>query len=136
MRRLTWFALCLILNSVLVSAQTTLTNQDATQLVARVKQTPASQLDSALPHMAFEKWLWIQIGADATVNWAVRTGDGHGLPWVEADISIQGRPGIVIMIQGTPEPTFRSLQLMRASDAAEWPRLGALPKAVRKARAG
>ncbi len=85
--------------------------------------------------MAFEKWLRVQVGTDATINWVLRTGDGHHLSLIEADVSIQGRPGIVIMIEGTPEPTFHSLQLVRANGIAEWPRLSALPKAVRKARA-
>ena len=71
--------------------------------------------------MAFEKWLLLQVGTDATIDWVTRTGDvpREGLPWVEADVTIQGHPGIVIMIaNGTPEgrispePTFRSLQLL------------------------
>lgn len=100
------------------------------------KQTPASQLESVLPQMAFEKWLRVQVGPDAAIGWVVRTGDGHGLPWVEADVSIQGRPGIAIMIAaGTPKPTFRSLGLVRADDFAEWRRLRDLPEAMRKARA-
>jgi hypothetical protein len=126
----------LILSSVLVSAQPTSTDQDAAKLITRVKQTSASQFDSALPHMEFEKWLRGQVGTDAVINWVLRTGDGHDLPWVEADVSIHGRPGIVIMIEGAPEPKFRSLQLVRADEFAEWPRLSALPRAVRKARAG
>jgi hypothetical protein len=133
---LTAVMLCLALCPVLVSAQTTISNDDAAKLISRVKQTPASQLDSALPQMTFEKWVVSQVGKDAAINWAVRNADGQRVPWVEADVLLQGRPGIVIMIAGTPEPTFRSLELVRAGDAAEWSRLRELPEAVRRAKDG
>lgn len=127
-------ALCLALCSVPVTSQTTISNDDAAKLISRVKQTPASQLDSTLPQMTFEKWVVSQVGKDAAVNWVVRNADGQRVPWVEADVSLQGRPGIVIMIAGTPEPTFRSLELVRAGDDAEWPHLRELAEAVRRAK--
>jgi len=133
---LTSVVLCLALCSVLVSAQTTISNNDAAKLISRVKQTPASQLDSALPQMTFEKWVVSQVGKDAAIDWAVRNADGQRAPLIEADVSFQGRPGIVIMIAGTLEPTFRSLELVRAGDAAEWSRLRELPEAVRRAKDG
>ncbi len=133
---LTSVVLCLALCSVLVSSQTTTSNNDAAKLISRVKQTPASQLDSALPQMTFEKWVVSQVGKGAAINWAVRDADGHRVPWIEADVSFQGRPGIVIMIAGTPEPTFRSLELVRAGDAGEWSHLRELPEAVRRAKDG
>jgi hypothetical protein len=52
--------------------------------------------------------------------------------WFEADVSIQGRPGIVIMIAEAPRKIrgtkfiFDSLMLMRTGDYAEWPN-SALP---------
>jgi hypothetical protein len=128
--------LFLALCSVLVSAQTPISNDDAAKLISRVKQMPASQLDSALPQMTFEKWVVSQVGKDAAINWVVRNADAHRVPWVEADVSLQGRPGIVIIIAGTPEPTFRSLELVRAVDATEWSRLRELPEAVRRAKDG
>ncbi|SPE40180.1 exported hypothetical protein [Candidatus Sulfotelmatobacter sp. SbA7] len=143
MKTLTLLALCVIFSSVLVSAQATPTDDDVAKLIAGVKLTLASQLDPALPPVTFEKWLRLQVGRDATIGWAVRTGDGHGLPWVEADVSDQGRPGIVIMIScGASEgaiatrPKFHSLELVRANEYAEWPRLRDLPVALRKARDG
>jgi hypothetical protein len=133
---LTAVMLCLALCSVPVSAQTTITNDDAAKLISLVKQTPVSQLDSVLPKMTFEKWVVSQVGKDAVINWVVRNADGQRVPWVEADVSLQGRPGIVIMIAGTPEPTFRSLELVRAGAGAEWSRLRELPEAVRRAKDG
>ena len=134
---LTAVMLCLALCSVPVSAQTTLSDDDAAKLISRVKLTPASQLDSALPaRMTFEKWIISQVGKNAVINWAVRHADGQRVPWVEADVSLQGRPGIVIMIAGTPEPTFRSMELVRADDTAEWSRLQELPEAIRRAKDG
>ena len=133
---LTSVMVCLALCSILVSAQATMNNDDAAKLISRVKQTPASQLDSALPHMTFEKWVVSQVGKDAEINWAVRNADGQGVSLIEADVSFQGRPGIVIMIAGTPDPRFHSLALVRANDDAEWPRLRELPEAVRRAKDG
>ena len=133
------------LTCVVAPSQTTLPERDAAaeqaaaKLISIVKQTPASQLDSTLPNIAFKEWLGKQVGKDSTINWCVSTGVGHGLPWVEADVSIQGRPGIVIVIangraNGTPtKPRFRSLQLMRA-EIVEWPNLRDLRTAITKAK--
>lgn len=145
MKVLTSLVLCLTLSSLFTSAQTPLTDDDVAGLIFHVKQTPASQLDSALPPMTFEKWLLLQVGRDAAIGWAVRTGVDRslGLPWVEADVSIQGRPGIVIMIANrtsergiASKPMFHSLELVRAGEYAEWPRLRDLPAALKRARAG
>lgn len=109
-----------------------------------MKNAPASQIESDLPSTTFEKWVLRQVGNDATIFWVVRIPDDpvNGPPLVEADVSIQGRPGIVIMIAAAPRKIrgtkFRleSLLLMRKDDYAEWPNLGDLPKAVERARAG
>lgn len=143
MKTLTSFALCVIFSSVLVSAQTTLTNDDVVRLISRVKLTPASQLDPALPPVTFEKWLRLQVGRDAGLGWAVGTVNvpGHDLKWVEAAVTDRGLPGIVIRIACGPseggaatKPKFHSLQLVRADEYAEWPRLRDLPVALRRAR--
>jgi len=137
-KTLTLVVLCLSLSSAILSAQMTLTDEDAAKLISRVQQTSASQLDSALPRMTFERWLRSQVGTDTTINWVVRTADVsvQRYPWIETDISIHGRPGIVIMIAAATKPTFQSLQLMWAGDYAEWPRLRDLPEALRRARDG
>ncbi len=131
---LTSLMLFLFLCSFFVSAQTTTRDAEAAELVSRIKQTPASRLDSALPHMTFEKWVVSQVGKDASISWVVRNADAQRPSWIEVDVSYQGRPGIVIMIAGTPEPKFRSLELVRADDTAEWPRLRELPEAVTSAK--
>lgn len=136
-------ALGLTISSVLAIAQTKTEDDPIDFLVSRVKQTPASQLDPALPGMTLEKWLRLRAGRDAEIAWAVRTAvrTGQGFPWVEADVSIQGHPGIVIMIaNGTAEggiaakPTLHSLPLVQADRYAEWSRLRDLPLALKKAR--
>jgi hypothetical protein len=82
-----------------------------------------------------------QIGNDAKINWAVRTGNGDDFPWVEADISVGNQPGIVIMIAcgkrhgGTyRQPRFKSLELLRQGESVEWTHLHDLPVAMMKAR--
>lgn len=148
MKPLVSVALFVALTCVFSPSQTTLpqsdgTEQDTAKLISIVKQTPASQLDSALPNMTFEDWLTKRVGKDSTIAWVVRTGEGHGHPWVEADISIEGRPAIVIMIAcGRPDtgtdtkPTFLSLQLVRKNEFAEWPHLHDLRAAMERARKG
>lgn len=145
MKKLTSLALCVIFGSMLVSAQTALTAGDSAKLISRVKLTPAAQLDPSLPAMTFEKWLRLQAGEDGSIAWALRTGDepGHGLPWVEADVAVQGQPGIVIMIAcGTidgaiaTKPRFHSMELVRAHEFAEWPHLRDLQVALQRARDG
>ena len=73
------------------------------------------------------------------IGWAVRTADASvwRFPRVEADISIPGRPGgLVIMIAVGKRPTFQSLFLNRVGDEAEWTRLRDLPEALIRARDG
>jgi hypothetical protein len=134
-------ALYLAVSCVLVSAQTNRTNDNAANLISRVQQTPASQLDSTLPRMPLDRWLRSQVGSDTTINWAVRTADIsiQRYPWIEADVSIQGRPEIVIiviMIAAAKRPTFHSLELIEAGGIAEWPRLCFLPEALKRAKDG
>ena len=131
-------ALCLVLNSVLLFAQATLTDEHLAKLIFRVQQSSAAQLDPALPPMTFETWLRSEVGSDVVIGWVVRTAYASvwRVPRVEADISIQGRPGLVIMIAVGKQPTFRSLFLNRVGDDAEWTRLRDLPEALTKARDG
>jgi hypothetical protein len=115
-----------------------------TILIPKVQRTLASELDPTLPRVSLEEWMRDQIGNNATINWAVRTGKWEDdFPWVEADISVGNRPGIVIMIAcgkrhgGTnPRPRFKSLELLRRGEFAEWPHLHDLPVAMRKVRWG
>jgi hypothetical protein len=107
-------ALCLVLNSVLLFAQATLTDEDVAKLIFRVQQTPTARLDPSLPPITFETWLQSEVGSDTVIGWAVRTADASvwRFPRVEADISIPGRPGgVVIMIAVGKQPTFKSLFL-------------------------
>jgi hypothetical protein len=139
-------ALFVVLTCVFSPSQTTLSDRDGTEhdtakLISIVKQTPASQLDSALPSTTFEEWLAKQAGQDSAIGWVVRTGEGHDLPWVEADISVEGHPATVIMIAcGKPDsgadakPRFRSLELVRKNEFAEWSHLHDLPAAMRRAK--
>lgn len=138
MKILTAVALCLALGSA--SARTTSAADEAMLLISTVQHLSASDLDPVLPHTSLEEWLRVQVGKDARIVWAVRTGEGHELPWVEADISTGSRPGIVIMIAcGQPDagthrkPKFKSLQLVRKDEFAEWPHLHDLPAAMKEA---
>lgn len=140
MKTLIPVALCIALSSVSVSTQLTPTSDEVAKVISRVKQTEASRLDSSLPSTTLEKWLFVQVGADADVGWVVRTGEqsGQDLPWVEADISIRRVPSIVVVIAtGTSESAelkFHSLQLVRKDEYAAWPRLRDLPAAMKRAR--
>ena len=142
MKRQVGLGLALFLGSILLAAQASLSDDATSQLIDRVKQTPAWQLDSALPKMPFEQWLQHEAGYDATVAWVVRTSDDFrkSTPWVEADVSLHGRAGIVIMISSEPsggltKAKFRSLELVRAHEHAEWNHLRDLPEALKKAGA-
>ena len=143
MKRQVWLGLALFLSSILVSAQTRFSDEATSRLIDRVKQTPASQLDSTLPTMPFERWLQHEAGDDATVAWVVRTSDDSrkSTPSVEADVLLHGRPGIVIMISNEPfrggltRAKFRSLELVRAHEHAEWNHLRDLPEARKRAGA-
>ena len=137
------FALACVLtpSQTIASVRDATAEEDAAKLISIVKQTPASELDSALSNTTFEEWLAKQVGKDSAIGWVVRTGEGHGLPWVEADISVEGRPALVIMIAcGRPDsgadakPRFLSLQLLRKNELAEWPHLHDLPAAMKRAR--
>jgi hypothetical protein len=138
------FALaCVLTPSQMAFAREDAAEGDAAKLISVVKQTPASQLDPALPHTAFEEWLARQVGGDSTTAWVVRTGEGRGLPWVEADISVEGRPAVVIMIAGGKPDSgadakvrFLSLQLVRKNEFAEWHHLHDLHVAMTRARNG
>jgi hypothetical protein len=141
-RTLKTFVLYLLLGPFFVMGQTALTDSDGAALITRVKQTPASQLDSKLPNVKFEEWLLGQVGTDARVAWVLKTGEeGYGFPWVETDISVEGRPGIVILIacgktdgEHGSAPMFKSLQLVRKGEFAEWPHLHDLRAAMKRAR--
>ena len=139
MKILTAIALCLALGSA--SARTNSAVDDSMFLISTVQHLSVSDLDPALPHTSLKEWLRLQVGKDAKIAWAVRTGEGHDLPWVEADISTESRPGIVVMIAcGQPDvgthrkPKFKSLQLVRKDEFAEWPHLHDLSTAMRRAR--
>ena len=54
----------------------TLKNEPAA-LIAEVQGTPASKLDSNRPRIPLEEWVRRQIGSDASVAWAVRSGAGE-----------------------------------------------------------
>jgi hypothetical protein len=127
--------------SVAVTLAQTNPPADDVELISAVKRTRASQLDSTLPQITFEEWLQPYLEKDAAIAWVVRTGDGHGLPWVEADVSVQDRPAIVIMIAcGKPDggirakPRFRSLQLVGKNEFVDWSHLRDLPAAMKRAR--
>jgi TonB family protein len=123
-------AMGLTLNVALTSPPT---SDDVVELISHVKQIPASQLDPTLPSIPLEKWVALQVGVRATVAWAVRTGyPGHRS--VEADLSFQGRPGLVIVIAvGKSTARFQSLALVRKDEYLEWPRLRDLPAALQRA---
>jgi len=133
-RNLTGLLLCLVLGSVLVSAQ--ITETDVREMIARVKTTRVSELDTALSPVMPEKWLSLRAGGDAVISWAVREGTSpaddrkYGLPLVEADLFISGRPSAVIMIStGTSEkkitgkPSFSSGEIIKGSEWIDMDRL-------------
>ena len=116
-------------------------DDDPTILISKVQKTLASKLDSTLPSVSLGEWMRDQVGNDAKINWVVRTGTGADFPWVEADISVGNQPGIVILIAcgkrhgGTnQQPRFKSLELLRQGESAEWTHLHDLPVAMMKAR--
>ena len=142
MKTLTCVAIWAAFTLGFASAQQTSTVKDEPAgLIAEVQGTPASTFDSNLLRIPFEEWVRRQIGKDASVAWVVRSGAGDDLPYVEADVSVGDQPGIVIMIacgnrneKSRARPIFKSLELVRQGEFAEWRHLHDLPVAMRKAR--
>jgi hypothetical protein len=96
----------LLLCVSLVSAEDPSTRE--TKLIALVKSTPVSKLDTALPAVRFDQWLRTEAGADARYQWEVNDcGEQTGAPGqnaneiptcVEADAWLKDGREIVIMI--------------------------------------
>lgn len=86
--------------SVLVIGKCVRANGDVVELLSRVKVKPTSQINPALPSVGLEKWLDTQGGTDAAIAWVVRTADEseRGISLREAEIPLQGRPALVIMV--------------------------------------
>jgi hypothetical protein len=62
----------LLMSSILcLWAQDGATKARDARLIRQVQETSASQLDSALPPVSFEKWLHVEAGADAEFHWEV-----------------------------------------------------------------
>ena len=71
MKRLTTILLILISTAAWVWANENKNDPRDAKLIGQVKQIPVSQLDAALPSISFEKWLRVEAGADAELQWEV-----------------------------------------------------------------
>jgi len=84
---------------------------DETKLIALVKSTPVSRIDSALPAVRFDQWLRTEAGADGRYQWEVNDcGEQTGAPGqnsseiptcVEADAWLKDGREMLIMIAVT-----------------------------------
>lgn len=142
MRTFLGLMLLLALASVFAVAQTGVSDDGTIKLISLVQTTPASHLDSRLPSVPFSEWLADQAGKDADIIWVARVPtDSSGAPLlIEADISYQRQPALVVMIEVSRRKsgmrfTFHSLALLRVGEYAEWPSLASLPEAVTRAKA-
>jgi len=132
----------LALASVFAVAQTGVGDDGIMTINSQVQATPASRLGSGLPSEPLSEWLANQAGKDADIIWMARVpADSSGAPlMIEADISYQRQPALVIMIEVSKRKsgmrfTFHSLALSRTGEYAEWPSLVNLPEAVTRAKA-
>ena len=124
----------------------TSTTRDA-KLIRQVQQFSVSQLDVALPSLAFEKWLHVEAGADAEFHWEVNdcgeqaTADrGAGFPvCVEAEADMKDHRAIVVSISlDTPKkgtfgkPTLHFAKLVTPSTTIDLHQLSDFPAALIK----
>jgi len=133
------------------SAQRTpdsLSDSQIASLIERVKETPVSRLDAALPpRVSFAKWLQDQAGPNIRIAWVIRTADptgaGRNFPTcVEADAVLDNGRSINIFIGvGTPgkvgnrKPFVYEAALTLPQQAVNYlPHLSDLPAALSKAQ--
>jgi hypothetical protein len=124
----------------------TSTARDA-KLIRQVQQLSVSQLDVALPPLAFEKWLHVEAGADAEFHWEVNdcaeqaTVDrGADFPvCVEAQADMNDHRTIVVSIRvGTlkkgafGKPTLYFAKLVTPSTTINLHQLSDFPAALIK----
>jgi len=70
-----------LMSATLASAQAnldSLTDAEVVELIAQVKQTSVSQLDSSLPRMSLARWLRVEVGPHARIGWALRYAQATG----------------------------------------------------------
>ena len=128
------------------SAQAPLSDADVAGLIAQVRNVPASKLDSSLSSVPFEEWLIREIPKGAVVGWAAReaaTGTpkdvAQSMPWVEADVSMQGRPLFVMMVAcgvsadgDCTKPKIYSIAIFERRNIVDVARLRDLPASLRQ----
>jgi len=72
-------SMCLDLCGLFASAQRiaveSITDDQLDQLIDRVKKLPVSELDPALPRVAFDEWLQEQAGEGANISWTLHYAD-------------------------------------------------------------
>jgi len=143
--------LCVVVCTCLVRAQVStpesLTDAQLVEVVGRVKQAPASGLDSALPAIAFAKWLEMEAGPGSKIGWALRypavdSGEARSeVPTcVEADAVMKdGRSIIVFIAVGTPgmvgdhkARVFRVDLMKQEEDVVSLHHLREIPKTLRR----
>lgn len=145
--------LCLLCASILAAccvAQISVTTAHPNDpklddLIAQVKDTPASRLDKNLPAVNFSDWLLAQAGPDAKIVWAYRPPH-LGLDWgnphfcsdcVQADATLyNGRHFSILIANSTDSgPTFYSGTIMIPREEIDDIRqLSDLPRPLWKAR--
>jgi hypothetical protein len=70
---------------------TSLTLEDAREIIARVQQLPVNQLDASLPSQPFQRWLGATLGAGAEVEWGVGDCDIKAPTQVSAPLCVVAR---------------------------------------------
>ena len=101
-------SLPLLLGSLPMFSQTThepFTDAQATQLIQRVQNMPASKLDARLPSTRLADWLRVQLGDRGQATWTLRYAPSDesrqvsGFPdCVEMDAMINGNESVVMLI--------------------------------------
>jgi hypothetical protein len=146
-RRLSLCFVCCSIFCIALSAQVNAPGQptDArvADLIAQVKNMPASKLDAALPSTKLEEWLQAQAGPDAKIGWAFRSvpqdakAGAHGAPaCVEAVATLNDGRSFWVLIDVSTNPDhprlFDANVLTGKTEMSEVRRLHDLPRVLRQ----
>lgn len=147
MQNVTTIALLLMSSAIALWAQDGATKTRDAKLIRQVQQVPVSQLDPALPAVSFERWLYVEAGADAEFHWEVKhrgeqTGttaeSGRYFPTcVEVQANMKDRRTIVVSIavgmskkRMVGKPLMNFAQLVTPATKINLPHLSDLPETL------
>lgn len=139
------FLTCIVVAASCWGTQLESAQRHQSKLVNHVQQIPVSTLDTALPAVPLVKWLAVEAGADAKVEWGVRDcRDVQGVSvdaqrvlgeCVEADAYMNDGRSILLVVavessKPAPRPNFCFGNLVTPRETISLHQLSDLPVAL------